>query len=258
MQPVFISYFREDIKAVDSLCSAISRAGIPFWLDRVRLEAGVNWSQEIENKIANASAFILCISGQFYSKKNSYVHKELALAKNVLAQKHPSELWFFPLLLESVAIPNQPITSGRYLSDYQATIAYPDFNSGIAQLIERLQKFFAQPECNMGTMVFINQAKYSGYVRIDGVEASGERLQPGAREVVKIPAGSHEVDFIDPDPLDDMEYSHINKQFSSNVVPITITPQDSLILAIRSPKSSGMLWWKEVESKDDWILEIVN
>ena len=256
MQSAFVSYFREDSNSVKVVCDALEKSGIPYWIDVDRLEAGENWNREIEKKIQNAAAFVLCISRHFYERPDSYVHRELEIARNVLAGKHPSELWYFPLQLDPAEIPNQSIADGRYLSDYQVTIAYPDLLAGADQLAARLGKYFADPGRNNATLMFVSQSRYSGYLRINEKYPSPKRMD--SRTQVVVPPGNHVVDVVDHDPVDNGDYNHLERNYNSTKLNISVAPGDVLVVAIRDPWTRGSLWWKQRECKDTWVVELVS
>ena len=60
--PIFISYAREDLPAVQRLKAALDAAGLTTWFDLDRLEGGDDYDRKIQRNIARCSFFIPVIS----------------------------------------------------------------------------------------------------------------------------------------------------------------------------------------------------
>jgi hypothetical protein len=86
---VFISYASEDAGAARRLFDDLEREEFDVWLDKVRLEGGDEWDPTIETEIER-SDFILILQSQALARKtDSYVNKEIALAKDRALKVRP-------------------------------------------------------------------------------------------------------------------------------------------------------------------------
>lgn len=85
-QAVFLSYAREDYAAALRLAAQLSRAGVPVWLDKQRLQAGGNYERSLEHAIReDCSFFISLISNTTEAAQRDvaqprYFHRERAWA----------------------------------------------------------------------------------------------------------------------------------------------------------------------------------
>ncbi len=78
---VFISYASEDAGAARRLFDELQREQFDVWLDKARLEGGDQWGPSIETEIER-SDYILVLQSQALARKtDSYVNKEIALAR---------------------------------------------------------------------------------------------------------------------------------------------------------------------------------
>ncbi len=95
---VFISYARDDLGAAVKLARALESAGVPVWLDRIRLEVGANYERSLQHEVKDAcSFFISLISKATEADPLRYVHRERAWA----AQRHVDGFVFYlPLVLD--------------------------------------------------------------------------------------------------------------------------------------------------------------
>ncbi len=78
MAHVFISYSHDDSKFAEKLKEGLEVAGIDVWLDKLRLRAGEDWREEIDEAINASFALILCVSVS--SLSSEYVNYEWAYA----------------------------------------------------------------------------------------------------------------------------------------------------------------------------------
>jgi hypothetical protein len=75
---IFISYARSDSTFVDRLESDLRSYGFDTWVDRQRLEGGVEWARVIEQEILRREAFIVVLSPD--SIISNWVLREIAVA----------------------------------------------------------------------------------------------------------------------------------------------------------------------------------
>jgi len=95
---VFLSYSRDDLSAAVKLARALEAAGVPVWMDKIRLEAGTNYESSLEHEVKQSCSFFLSlISKATEADPTRYVHRERAWA----AQKHvPGYVFYVPLVLD--------------------------------------------------------------------------------------------------------------------------------------------------------------
>ena len=95
---VFLSYSRDDLSAAVKLARALESAGVPVWMDKVRLEAGANYERSLQHEVKDAcSFFVSLISKATEADPARYVHRERAWA----AQRHVDGFVFYvPLVLD--------------------------------------------------------------------------------------------------------------------------------------------------------------
>ena len=78
---VFISYASEDGHQARRLSEGLDRAGFEVWLDKERLEGGDRWDTTIEQAIDQSDYVLVLQSRALVAKADSYVNKEIALAR---------------------------------------------------------------------------------------------------------------------------------------------------------------------------------
>jgi len=95
---VFLSYSRDDLGAAVQLARALENAGVPVWMDKVRLEVGANYERSLQHEVKDAcSFFVSLISRATEADPARYVHRERAWA----AQRHVDGFVFYlPLVLD--------------------------------------------------------------------------------------------------------------------------------------------------------------
>jgi TIR domain len=117
---VFLSYVREDHRAVDRLQRVLESAGITVWRDTANLWPGEDWRIRIKRAITdNALVFIVCFSRNSVRRERSYQNEELILAIEQLRQRRPDEPWLIPVRFDDCAIPDLDIGGGRTLASIQ-------------------------------------------------------------------------------------------------------------------------------------------
>jgi hypothetical protein len=117
---VFISYVRENRRAVDRLQKALEAKGIRVWRDTADLWPGEDWRQKIQTAIVNDTlVFIACFSRQSNAREVSYQNEELTLAIDQLRLRRPGKPWLIPVRFDNCEVPDLPIGGGRTLSSLQ-------------------------------------------------------------------------------------------------------------------------------------------
>lgn len=97
----FISYVREDSRAIDQLERDLAAAGIKVWRDVRDIWPGDDWKREIRRAIENDSfAFIACFSANSRARKTTYQWEELTLAAENFRLRPPGRSWIYPVRLD--------------------------------------------------------------------------------------------------------------------------------------------------------------
>ncbi len=94
---VFVSYASVDRERVLPIVAALTRAGVPVWLDQQGIAGGENYGTVIADAVKGSAAFVLMASAASLSSRN--VRQEIALGWRF-------ERPYLPLLLEEVTIPD--------------------------------------------------------------------------------------------------------------------------------------------------------
>lgn len=97
---VFISYSRKDMKVVKGICSALSEAGLTYFIDLKGIEGGQNFPQVIADAINRSTVFL------FLASPNSYQSK-FSRAEVTYAFNHKSSGTIIPYIIDgSVNMPH--------------------------------------------------------------------------------------------------------------------------------------------------------
>lgn len=144
MEPVFVSYVRENQNVIDRICNHLKKNNIPYWLDREKIDPGKNWKTSIRNAIKKGSMFIACFSIESINKQESVMNEEISLAIDILRLKQFDSGWIIPLKLNECDIPDIEIGGGRYLKDIQYIDLYPSFPKNIKKLTVYLKNKFSK------------------------------------------------------------------------------------------------------------------
>lgn len=101
---VFLSYAREDARAVQSLYGQLRAAGFRPWMDTEDLIAGERWEEAVGRAIKSASVFIACLSPRSVSKRGT-VQKEIRTALDICSEMPEGHIYLLPLRLEPCDVP---------------------------------------------------------------------------------------------------------------------------------------------------------
>jgi hypothetical protein len=139
---VFVSYVREDKKAVDGLCAVLEAAQIPYWRDRNDLGPGDAWRAKIREAIRGGSlVFLACFSDNSRAKEKSYMNEELTLAVDEFRQRPPGATWLIPIRFDSGDVPAWELGAGQMLSDLNYSDLYGDeHTANAARLVTTIHR----------------------------------------------------------------------------------------------------------------------
>lgn len=116
----FISYVRDDARAVDRLDEALVSAGIDVWRDTDNLWPGQDWRERIRNAITSKSlVFIACFSTVGLTRAKSYQNEEITLAIDEMRKRPAAEPWIIPVRLDDCRIPDRYIGGGLTFGSLQ-------------------------------------------------------------------------------------------------------------------------------------------
>ena len=79
---VFVSYASEDEVLASRLFSALQRSQFDPWLDRDALQPGEDWNSSIEDHLSEAHYVLVLETPALAEKYDSYVNKEISLARD--------------------------------------------------------------------------------------------------------------------------------------------------------------------------------
>lgn len=140
MQPyVFLSYVRENRRAVDHLKRDLENAGIHVWIDRRDIAAGQDWDREIRTAIERSTFFLACFSVKSASRERSNMNVELLIAIEELQRRAPDQDWLIPIKLSRCRIPNYMLGGARPMSNVQYVELFRAWKSNVQLLIARLR-----------------------------------------------------------------------------------------------------------------------
>jgi CheY-like chemotaxis protein len=103
---VFISYARENRGIAEDLYEKLSAAGYHPWMDTKDLLPGELWEDRISDVIEKSTFFLACLSNESVNKRGM-VQKELRKGLEVLQNFTNKDIYFIPLRLHDVPVPDQ-------------------------------------------------------------------------------------------------------------------------------------------------------
>src|ERR1035438_3365464 len=151
MSTVFVSYVREDLKAVSRLAEVLREFQVTVWLDKTALKPGLRWQDQIRKGISKGDFFLACFSKAYVKRQKTYMNEELTLAIEELRQRPTDRAWFIPLKLNVVEIPDRSIGAGETLRAIQWVDLHSDWTTGMENVLavivpgsERIPRLIAQ------------------------------------------------------------------------------------------------------------------
>lgn len=135
---LFLSYCRDDQKAVSRLRDDLTNAGFGVWWDQDVL-AGQDWKQEVRRAIRSCDAFIICLSKDLDARDKSGAYAELLAAIEIFRESNPrSSSFIFPVRLSDCEVPDIEVDATRTLDRLQYVDLFPSASreNGLRRLIE--------------------------------------------------------------------------------------------------------------------------
>ena len=132
---IFISYVKEDYEYVINLANALELKGIKVWLDKERLQPGIQWQKAMQNAIEDGAYFIACFSKNYCKKLDTSINEELKIVIERLQKVQDDRVWFIPIKILRCEIPDKKIGAGRSLTDLQWIDFTKGWNEGIKRVV---------------------------------------------------------------------------------------------------------------------------
>jgi len=131
---VFISYASEDASHARRLWEGLGLAGFDTWLDKERLEGGDRWDPMIEHEIGRSDYVLVLLSRALVAKADSYVNKEIALARERALRVADPYKCIIPLQIE-------PCERRRDLEPYQTEPLGPErYDEDLKRLVSLITR----------------------------------------------------------------------------------------------------------------------
>ena len=146
MNGVFISYVKENKKAVCEFYQNLKSHDINVWLDRNEIDPGARWKHAIRKAIREGAYFVACFSKEYNDRDKTYMNEELIIAIEELRQRPNDRIWFIPVKLNDCEIPDRNIGGGETLQDLQYVNLYEDWDSGIQRILKVVQSAVPEPD----------------------------------------------------------------------------------------------------------------
>ena len=132
---VFISYAREDSDLANSVCHVLQTSNFEPWLDKESLAGGDLWDQRIREQLEDADYVLVLYTPALSRKTDSYVNKELALARDRALAVRGNFL--IPLRTAEIA----PEDRVEELSKYQEmTLRLECFDEDMAKVLSTMRR----------------------------------------------------------------------------------------------------------------------
>jgi hypothetical protein len=98
---VFISYAREDLRAVQQIKAGLEAAGVTTWFDIDRLEVGDDYDRKIQRNIARCSYFIPVVSATTQRRLEGYFRREWSYAMDRVRNMADGALFLLPVSIDA-------------------------------------------------------------------------------------------------------------------------------------------------------------
>jgi hypothetical protein len=132
---VFVSYAREDHELAARLHQALQAAHFDPWMDREALVGGEDWDLHIETELQGTDFALVLYTPTFARKTDSYVNKELALARRRALNVRGS------FLIPLATRPPAELDEVRELAEYQQLpLRDESFDADVAKLVSTMAR----------------------------------------------------------------------------------------------------------------------
>ena len=131
-------------------------------MDKDRLSPGQRWRDVIRSAIRSGNFFIACFSGAYWSRDQSFMNEELAIAVEQLRRFRSDRSWFIPVLLSPCVVPELPIGGSETLQDIQHVDLGEDWNKGVAEIARVIRSESGGPTPAPAIAVRAFMSRHSG------------------------------------------------------------------------------------------------
>ena len=114
MTRIFLSYGREDARAVEQLYQRLKNAKFDPWMDQEQLKPGTEWRNDIAEEIKRADFFLACLSSRVI-EKSSYRQREVREALDIAKEKPFGAIYLIPVKLDACELP-APLQSYHWVN----------------------------------------------------------------------------------------------------------------------------------------------
>jgi len=126
---VFLSYARADFEVVQQVADRLAAVGVRVWLDKM-LQAGTNWTQEIERELSAADFVAFFISPHYVGSGWAKRELQIALHRQVSGEGGAVIL---PVILADADLP--PLLQQFQWIDLRGG----DIEKGVGQLVDAIR-----------------------------------------------------------------------------------------------------------------------
>ena len=103
---IFICHANEDKEIASKLHNHLKKDGFDPWIDKVDLEPGVIWKEEIEDSIIQSDIVLACLSKKSV-EKDGFVNKEIKYALERFDEMPENRRYLVPVKFENCDLPRK-------------------------------------------------------------------------------------------------------------------------------------------------------
>ena len=111
---IFISYTRQDLRAVQEMKAGLEEAGLTIWFDMDRLEAGDDYDRKIRGNISRCSFFVPVVSAGTEGRLEGYFRREWNYALDRIQNMAEGAVFILPVVIDATE-PEKAIVPQRFL-----------------------------------------------------------------------------------------------------------------------------------------------
>jgi hypothetical protein len=101
---IFLSYAKEDSERASKIFSLLNRSDRPVFFDKQSLLPGMDWEQEIEEKLGECK-LILILCSKYSVVKEGFIQREIKLALKRAEYMPDGRIFIIPVRFDEVSVP---------------------------------------------------------------------------------------------------------------------------------------------------------